>query len=71
MWIERLRTAPAFVELDGQPEPRLKIKHSLAYPGMTAGVCCTEISSSPITATFPFLNPFFEPVGGYPRSISF
>ena len=31
MWIKGLRTALAFVELDGQPEARLKIGHSLAY----------------------------------------
>ena len=63
MWIEGLRTALAFVKLDGQPEPRLKIEHSLANPGMAAGVCCMEISSGPITATFPFPNPFFESGG--------
>ena len=52
MWIEGLKKALAFVELDGQPEPRLKIECSLAYPGMTAGVCCTAISSGPVTAPF-------------------
>ena len=67
MWIEGLGIALAFVKLDGQPEPRLKIECSLAYPGMTAGVCCMEISSSPITATFPFPNPFFEPGGSNPE----
>ena len=38
MWIKGIRTALAFVKLDGQPKPRLKIECSLAYPGMTAGV---------------------------------
>ena len=60
MWIKGLRKAPAFAKLDGQPKPRLKIEHSLAYPGMTAGVCCMAISSGPITAPFPFPCPLFE-----------
>ena len=64
MWIKGLRKALAFVELDGQHEPRLKIECSLAYPGMTAGVCCMAISSGPITAPFPFRCLFFEPGGG-------
>ena len=55
MWIEGLGIALAFVKLDGQPEPRLKIECSLAYPGMTAGVCCMEISSSPLQPHFPSL----------------
>ena len=63
MWIEGLRKAPAVVKLDGQPKPRLIIECSLAYPGMTAGVCCTARSSSPITAPFSFPCPFFEPGG--------
>ena len=64
MWIEGLRTGAAFVKLDSQPKPRLKNRGQLSYPGMTAAVCCTEISSGPITATFPFPNLFFEPRGG-------
>ena len=61
MWIKGLKKTPAHFKLDGQPEPRLKIEHSLAYPGMTAGVCCLTVSSSPITALLPFSFPFFEP----------
>ena len=34
---------------------------------MTAGVCCTEISSGPITATFPFPNPFLNLGRGNPE----
>ena len=47
-------------KFDGQCEPRLKIECGLAYPGMTAGVCCTVLSSGLITATFPIPLPFFE-----------
>ena len=65
MSIEGLRKAPAFVEVDGHPELRLKIKCSLAQPGMTSEVCCMAISSSSITAPFSFPNPFFEPRAGY------
>ena len=50
----------AYITFDGQRKPRLKIECSLAYPGMTAGVCCMAISSSLITATFPVPLPFFE-----------
>ena len=46
MWIEGLKNAPAYVKIDGEHEPRLKIEHSLAYPGMTAGVCCTATMES-------------------------
>ena len=71
MQIEGLKRAPAYVELDMQPEPRLKIECSLAYPGMTAGVHCMAISSGHITAPFPFPFLFFEPGGRYPGNISF
>ena len=53
MWIDRLKNAVAYVMFDRHSEPRLKLEHSLVYPGMTEGVCCTAISSSPITAPFP------------------
>ena len=62
MWIDRLKNAVAYVTLDGQCEPRLKIQHSLVYPGMTAGVCWPALSSSPITAPFPI--PFLFEQGG-------
>ena len=60
MWIEGLKNTLAYVKFDRECEPRLKKEHSLAYPGMRAGVCCIAISSSPITATFPVPLPFFE-----------
>ena len=63
MWIDGLKNAMAYVIFNGQCEPRLKIEHSLVYPGMTAGVCWSALSSSPITATFPVPFPFFEQAG--------
>ena len=63
MLIQELKNVLAYVKLDGQHEPRLKIECSLAHPGMTAGVCCMAISSSLIIGTFPFRFLFFEPGG--------
>ena len=63
MWIEGLENVPAYVKFDGQCEPRLKIECSFAYPGTTAGVCRTAISSSLITGTFYIPLPSFEQGG--------
>ena len=71
IWIEGLKNAAAYVTIDGQCEPRLKIDHSFAYPGLTAGVCWSAQTSSPITATPPILFQLFEQGGEYPGSISF
>ena len=53
IWIDGLKNAVAYVTFNRHSEPRLKLEHSLVYPGMTAGVCWTALSSSPITAHFP------------------
>ena len=63
MWIDRLKDVVAYVTFNGPREPRLKIEHSLGYPGMTAEVCWSALSSSLITATFPVPFPFFEQGG--------
>ena len=52
MWVKGLRKAPALVKLDGQPEPRLKIECSLAYPGMTAG---WQYLVAPLQPHFPLI----------------
>ena len=57
-WIDGLKNTVAYVTFDGHSEPRLKLEHSLVYPGMTAGVCCTALSSGPITVPFPVPYPF-------------
>ena len=66
MWIEGLHDKVTWVMFNGCREPRLKLEHSPVYPGMTAGVCCTALSSSIITAPLPF-----EPEDKQPRSKSF
>ena len=63
MWIEGLENMVAYVTFNGQRKPRLKIECRLAYSGTTAGVCCTALSSDPVTATFPIPFPFFEQGG--------
>ena len=63
MWIDGLKNAMAYVAFNGQCEPRLKIEHSFVYPGMTAGVCWSAQTSSPITATSPIPFPLFEQGG--------
>ena len=60
MWIDGLKNVMAFVAFNRQCEPRLKIEHSFAYPGMTAGVCWSAQTISSITATSPILFPLFE-----------
>ena len=60
MWIEGLKNAVAYITIDVQCQPRLKIECSFAYPGMTAGVCRSAQTSSPITATSPILCLVFE-----------
>ena len=69
MWIDGLHVEETRVIFDGHREPQLKLKHSPVYPGMTAGVCCTGLSSSPITAPFPIPYPF-EQDDEKPGSIS-
>ena len=58
MWIDGLKNTVTYVMFDRHREPQLKLEYSPVYLGMTAGVCCTPLSSSPITAPFPIPYPF-------------
>ena len=51
MWIEELKNTAAYITINEQCQPRLKIDHSFAYPGMTAAVCWSAQTSGPIAAT--------------------
>ena len=53
MWIDGLKNTVTYVMFDRHREPQLKLEYSPVYLGMTAAVCCTPLSSSPITAPFP------------------
>ena len=54
MWIDGLHDEVTWVTFDGHREPRLKLECSTVYPGMTAGVCYTALSSGIITAPLSF-----------------
>ena len=54
MWIDRLHDKVTWVMFNRHREPRLKLEHSPVYPGMTAGVCCTALSSSFVAVPLSF-----------------
>ena len=57
---QRQKNAAAYITIDRQHLPRLKIDCSFAYPGMTAGVCWSAQVSGPISATSPIPCLSFE-----------
>ena len=55
MWIEGLNYNMAYITIDGQHQPKIKIDHSFAYPGMAEGVCWSaQVRCTIAVTSLPF-----------------